>query len=175
MRRDRLPLAGAALALCALALFETRTAGAQDEVWIARRLPWYSLPDRALAGGAPVSLETPPIPGACGAASDRVEPFAARGAVILRVAIRVESGAVAISLRGADASVALSKQRTLTEQDGDAVVYLRLEPGSDARVIALCNAGQAGVGGRADVQSVRAARVDGLPADEAAKANLGLL
>jgi hypothetical protein len=163
------------LALCLFGLLGTGPAGAQDEAWIARRLPWYSLPDRTLAGSAPVSLETPPALGACGAVSDRVDRFAAQGAVILRVEIRVESGSVAVSLRGVDASAPLSQQKTLTERDGDAIVYLRLEPGSGARVIALCNPGQAGVGGRADVQSVRAARVDDLPADEAAKANLGLL
>jgi hypothetical protein len=107
--------------------------------------------------------------------SDRIEPFALRGPVILRLALRVESGAVGLTVRTGDATETLSQQKVFTPADGDAVVYVRLLPGIGPRVIALCQASADGKGGRVDITSVRAARAEDLPADEAAKVNLGLL
>ncbi|HUO22881.1 MAG TPA: hypothetical protein VMU59_10245 [Caulobacteraceae bacterium] len=148
---------------------------AQDVSWAPRRLPWYVLPDRTSAGSAPVSLPMPAGAGACGAASDRVEPFAGRGPVFLRVAFRVESGAVRIGLRSPDAAEVLSKEKTVTPEDGVVSVFFRVDPGDGPRVIVLCQAAAAGQDSRADVESLTAAKVEGLPADEAAKASVGQL
>jgi hypothetical protein len=147
----------------------------QDGAWAPRRLPWYGLPGRVLVGSAPASLPMPADPGACGAVSGRLEPFAARGAVFLRVALRAESGAVSIALRGPDGVSVLSKQKTITPADGVVSVFFRVDPGDGPRAIMLCQANPAGGDSRADVESLNAAFVGVLPADEAAKASVGLL
>ena len=147
----------------------------QDNAWAARRLPWYGLPDRALIGAAPAALPMPPEPGACGAVSDRLEPFGRRGAVFLRVAIRAESGAVSIGLRRPDAQILLSKERIVRPADGVVSVFFRVDPGDGPSAIVVCQAGPAGQDSRADIESLTAAFVQTLPADEAAKANVGLL
>jgi hypothetical protein len=164
-----------AFALAALLAAAPGLAGAQDGPWVERRLPWYGLPDRQLIDSAPVSLVAPDAPGACGAVSDRIEPFAVRGPVILRLALKVESGAVGVEVRSGDASDSLSQKKVFTPADGEAVVYVAVRPGTGGRVLALCQAGADGKGGRADILSLSAARPEDLPADEAAKVNLGTL
>lgn len=164
-----------AFLLLAALLALPAVAGAQDDAWQDRSLPWYSLPHRDLVGSAPISLVTPGKAGDCGAVSDRVEVFAARGPVILRVEIKVESGAVTVALRNPAASAVMSGEKTVAAGGRSAVVYFRLEPGVGARVIALCQAGADGQDSRAEIQSVKAARPQFLPPDETARVNLGLL
>jgi len=159
-----------------LATLAPGLAGAQDDVWASRRLPWYVLPAHELVGDAPVTLVTPGMVGACGAVSDRIDVFAARGAVVLKFILKVDNGQVAISVRDpAAAAGGYSKTRILRPQDGEATVYVQVDPGSSPRAIALCNAGEVGTGGQVEVMRVEAARLLGLPADEAAKVNLGEL
>jgi hypothetical protein len=171
MTRTPSLIACAILALVVL----TPAAFSQDGAWSMRRLPWYGLPDRSLIGAAPTSMPMPAQAGACGAVSDRIEPFARRGPVFLRVALRVESGAVSIGLRGLDAADLLSRQRTVTPENGVVSVFFRVDPGDGARVIALCQAAAEGQDSRIDIESLTAAFVETLPADEAAKASVGLL
>ena len=150
-------------------------AGAQSDVWSQRRLPWRMLPQRELVGSAPTSLETPGAIDECGAVSERIDLFAAKGPVVLRVRLRMESGAVSLSVRDEAAKAILSKLKIVKEGDGEQTAYIRLEPRMGPRVLALCNPGQAASGGRVDVLAVDAARADDLPADDAAKVNLGSL
>jgi hypothetical protein len=81
---------------------------------------------------------------------------------------------VAISVRDEAGVALLSRQRTLAAGDTAASVYVRLDPGDGPRVIALCS-GPDAVGGNVEVLSVQAARADALPADDAARVNLGAL
>jgi hypothetical protein len=162
-----------ALAL-ALTLVDIGGARAQGDVWVARRLPWYGLPNRELIGSAPTAaIEIPAKTDACGALSDRLDPFGARGPVVLKVTLRVVSGAVAISVRDEAGMAVLSRERTLQSRDGEPTVYIALQPGDGPRVIALCNAG--GDSGSVEVLSLQAARADALPADDMARVNLGML
>jgi hypothetical protein len=148
----------------------------QSGAWVARRLPWYGLPNRELIGSAPTAaIALPAKAGQCGALSDLIGPFAARGPVILRVTLRVDSGAATISVRGEDGAHALSKQRTLIAKDGETMVYIGVEPGQDPRVIALCSAGEDQPGGEVEVLAVDAARSEAIGADDMARVNLGLL
>jgi hypothetical protein len=150
-------------------------ASAQGGGWAVRRLPWYGLPLRNLIGAAPTSLAMPPAAGACGAISDRLEPFAAHGEVFVRVAVRAESGAVSIAMRSADGSDALSKTKTVTPAQGMVSVFFRVDPGDSPRAIVLCQASPSSEDSRADVESVNVAFAAALAADEAAKANVGAL
>jgi hypothetical protein len=149
----------------------------QDGAWVARRLPWYGLPNRELIGTAPTAVLTLPAKaGECGALSDLIDPFAARGPVVLKVTLRVDSGSATISVRGEDGVDPLSRPRTLMAKDGEAVVYIGVEPGAGPRVIALCGAGgEDEAGGEVEVLGVEAARVDAIGADDMARVNLGML
>ena len=174
MARGTIPIL-AVLAVLAPAMVAGPGASAQGNAWTPRRLPWYGLPQRDLIGVAPASLPMPADTGACGAVSDRIEPFGAHGAVFVRVALRVESGAVSIALRDVDDADVLSKQKTVTPTQGIVSVFFRVDPGDGPRAIVLCQASQAGEDSRADVESLNVAFIDALPADEAAKANVGAL
>ncbi len=94
---------------------------------------------------------------------------------MLRVRLRMESGAVSLSVRDEAAKAILSKLKIVKEGEGEQTVYVRLEPRMGPRVLALCNPGQTASGGRTDLLSVDAAHAEDLPADEAAKVNLGSL
>jgi hypothetical protein len=161
-------IGAAALALAPLG------AHGQSGAWMGRRLPWYGLPNRELIGAAPTPVV--PLPakaGQCAALSDLIDPFAARGPVVLKVTLRVDSGAATVSVRGADGADVLSRQRTLIAKDGETAVYIAVDPGAGPRVIALCSAGDAG--GEVEVLAVAAARTDAIGADDMARVNLGAL
>ena len=147
----------------------------QSGAWVARRLPWYGLPNRELIGSAPTPVVALPAKaGLCGALSDLIDPFAAYGPVVLQVRLRVDSGTATISVRAQDGERLLSRPRTLAAKDGEATVYVSLEPGQGPRVIALC-AADSDAGGEVEVLSVAAARADGIGADDLARVNLGRL
>lgn len=160
------------IGVAALALTPLGAHG-QSGPWMARRLPWYGLPNRELIGTAPTAAIPLPAKAACGALSDRIDLFAARGPVVLRVRLRVDAGAATVSVRGEDGAAPLSRQKTLLARDGEAAVYVAVEPGAGPRVIALCSADDAG--GQIEVLSVDAAKTDAIGADDMARVNLGLL
>jgi hypothetical protein len=147
-----------------------------DSVWFARRLPWYGLPNRELIGDAPTPvIAVPAQTGACAALSDRLEPFARRGSVVLRLTLRVDAGAASVSVRDEAGVALLSKQKTLVARDGEAMVYINVQPGDGPRVIALCNASQNGAPAQVEVLNIDLAKADSMPADDMARVNLGAL
>ncbi len=147
-----------------------------DSAWFARRLPWYGLPNRELIGQAPTpAIAIPGQTGACAAVSDRLDPFAARGPVVLRLTLRVDMGAASVSVRDEPGVALLSKQKTLVARDGEALVYISVQPGDGPRVIALCNASQDGAPAQVEVLNVDLAKADSMPADDMARVNLGAL
>jgi len=160
-------------AVLALAPF---SAHGQGGAWVARRLPWYGLPNRELIGSSPTAaINLPAARGACGALSDTIDPFAARGPVVLKVTIRVDSGAATVSVRDEDGTSLLSRARTLASKDGEAIIYIGVEPGESPRAIALCNAGDDGAPAQVEVLAVEAAKTDAIGADDMARVNLGML
>jgi hypothetical protein len=132
---------------------------------------WMRLPEQTAVGALPQTVSLPASTYDFGGVGEPLNPAVVDAASIVKVEVQAQSGQVGVSLARPDGGELVSREATITPQQGKTAVYFRTAPGMGPVDVLLRSADNTPAGASVTITRVQTARQADVSPGEMAKIN----